>query len=84
MSKFGWDYPAGAEHDPNAPWNEVECPECEDLKTMLYQAEEIFSDLLVLALDSYEYSTDKGPQASIEVGLWIDDMKMMVDRIKKL
>jgi len=19
---FGWDYPAGAEHDPNAPWNQ--------------------------------------------------------------
>ena len=24
---FGWDYPAGAEHDPRAPWNEP--PECE-------------------------------------------------------
>ena len=20
--KFGWQYPAGAEHDPRAPWNE--------------------------------------------------------------
>ena len=19
---FGWDYPAGAEHDPSAPWNQ--------------------------------------------------------------
>lgn len=29
---FGWAYPAGAEHDPNAPWNEQpeveECPIC--------------------------------------------------------
>jgi hypothetical protein len=29
---FGWDYPAGAEHDPNAPYNQPdipdECPEC--------------------------------------------------------
>jgi len=24
---FGWDYPAGAEHDPNAPWNQVDCPD---------------------------------------------------------
>ena len=23
--KFGWEYPAGAEHDPNAPWNK-KCP----------------------------------------------------------
>jgi len=29
MSKnpFGWGYPAGAENDPNAPWNEPEMPE---------------------------------------------------------
>ena len=29
---FGWGYPAGAEHDPNAPWNREdppdECPLC--------------------------------------------------------
>lgn len=39
---FGWNYPPGAEHDPMAPWNQVddicgachkslddcECPEC--------------------------------------------------------
>jgi hypothetical protein len=25
---LGWDYPAGAENDPNAPWNEEEVP-CE-------------------------------------------------------
>jgi len=28
---FGWDYPAGAEHDPYAPWNQEDpedCPEC--------------------------------------------------------
>ena len=25
---FGWDYPPGAENDPNAPWNQQEhdCP----------------------------------------------------------
>jgi len=27
MNVFGWDYPAGAEHDPRAPWNEP--PKCE-------------------------------------------------------
>ena len=38
--RFGWDYPAGAANDPNAPWNEkdhakgcpcsedYECPDC--------------------------------------------------------
>jgi len=36
---FGWNYPAGAEHDPNAPWNQVEpdveeCPECEGSGTI--------------------------------------------------
>lgn len=28
---LGWDYPAGAEHDPRAPWNEEDaepCPRC--------------------------------------------------------
>lgn len=29
---FGWGYPAGAEHDPSAPWNQPdlpdECPKC--------------------------------------------------------
>lgn len=29
---FGWAYPAGAEHDPNAPYNQPElpddCPTC--------------------------------------------------------
>ena len=30
MNVFGWDYPAGAEHDPRAPWNEPhECEACE-------------------------------------------------------
>ena len=32
MNDFGWAYPAGAEHDPRAPWNAVEvevyCSEC--------------------------------------------------------
>jgi len=37
-SPFGWDYPAGAENDPNAPYNQRDvpihshdfgCPECE-------------------------------------------------------
>jgi len=29
---FGWSYPAGAENDPRAPWNEKpdKCPECEE------------------------------------------------------
>ena len=41
-SVYGWHYPPGAEHDPNAPWNQKEnvcevcknysescdCPEC--------------------------------------------------------
>jgi len=24
---FGWSYPAGAEHDPKAPWNQEDMPE---------------------------------------------------------
>lgn len=27
-SIFGWNYPAGAENDPRAPWNQVD-PPCE-------------------------------------------------------
>lgn len=34
---FGWSYPAGAEHDPNAPWNQPdlpeECPTCRKSST---------------------------------------------------
>ena len=34
MTDFGWNYPAGAENDPLAPWNAAEidlyCPECGD------------------------------------------------------
>ena len=26
---FGWDYPAGAENDPRAPWNQPDQPQCE-------------------------------------------------------
>jgi hypothetical protein len=29
-SPFGWSYPAGAENDPNAPYNQVEEPEEEE------------------------------------------------------
>ena len=25
---FGWDYPAGAENDPNAPWNQTDNEDC--------------------------------------------------------
>ena len=25
--RFGWEYPAGAEHDPLAPWNEEDYDE---------------------------------------------------------
>ncbi|MFU8817397.1 MAG: hypothetical protein ACNA7W_18780 [Pseudomonadales bacterium] len=28
MSAFGWDYPAGAEFDPAAPWNQHDADEC--------------------------------------------------------
>ena len=27
-SPFGWDYPAGAENDPSAPYNQEDPPEC--------------------------------------------------------
>jgi hypothetical protein len=26
---LGWDYPAGAEHDPRAPWNEEDAEPCD-------------------------------------------------------
>ena len=29
MSVFGNYYPAGAEHDPRAPWNQEDADECE-------------------------------------------------------
>ncbi len=29
MNPFGYNYPAGAEHDPSAPWNQPDdCEEC--------------------------------------------------------
>lgn len=28
-SVFGWNYPAGAEFDPNAPWNQPDTPPCQ-------------------------------------------------------
>jgi len=34
MDRFGWNYPAGAENDPSAPYNQTperhddECPAC--------------------------------------------------------
>ena len=36
---FGWSYPAGAEHDPSAPWNQpdqepLQCPDCGGLDTV--------------------------------------------------
>ena len=30
MSVFGYNYPAGAEHDPNAPWNQKDPEECSE------------------------------------------------------
>lgn len=27
---LGWDYPAGAENDPNAPWNQPDIEACDD------------------------------------------------------
>ena len=30
ISVFGWHYPAGAEHDPRAPWNQPsDCEKCD-------------------------------------------------------
>lgn len=34
---FGWDYPPGAEHDPNAPWNQTDescCVDCGEEATL--------------------------------------------------
>jgi|TARA_R110002020_G_scaffold189634_2_gene388920 hypothetical protein len=28
MSGFGYEYPAGAANDPNAPWNQQVCDRC--------------------------------------------------------
>jgi hypothetical protein len=42
-SVFGWHYPAGAEHDPRAPWNEVPmevyCAECGHITDELDEGE---------------------------------------------
>ncbi len=31
MSGLGYEYPAGAEYDPAAPWNQKECATCEEI-----------------------------------------------------
>lgn len=37
MNIFGWSYPAGAENDPNAPYNQedlpetIDCPNCGEI-----------------------------------------------------
>lgn len=28
MGRFGYEYPAGAEYDSNAPWNQEDCDRC--------------------------------------------------------
>lgn len=56
-SPFGWGYPAGAEHDPNAPWNqpdaeEEKCDECGNL----FLVEELNEDnLCAECLEDIEY-----------------------------
>ena len=30
MNVFGWNYPAGAENDPAAPWNQKDAEECRE------------------------------------------------------
>lgn len=41
MSALGYHYPAGAEHDPSAPWNQPgECEKCEGIGEVFTQDED--------------------------------------------
>lgn len=42
MSALGYHYPAGAEHDPRAPWNQPgECEECDGKGSVLLPGEDV-------------------------------------------
>lgn len=46
MSKhpFGWDLPAGAEHDRRSPWNQEDTPECPQCRSPETERDDYLSD----------------------------------------
>lgn len=58
---FGYGYPAGAEHDPNAPYNEVEVPEKEFevlVSQTLSKSASIFTDNYIPGASGVDYDSD--------------------------
>lgn len=60
-NKFGWHYPPGAEHDPNAPWNEKpqycanckkEFSDCQCEEFELLDEDEAYQDYLADKADA--------------------------------
>lgn len=45
---FGWDYPPGAEHDPNAPWNQAD-----DSGAIEVETEIVLEELRALTLGEF-------------------------------
>jgi len=57
-SPFGWSYPAGAEHDPAAPYNQTdspECPHCGSHDTVLDSADSTYEDWACYECESTWY-----------------------------
>lgn len=59
---FGWGYPAGAEHDPNAPYNQEEVPEKEfDVlaSQTLSKSNKVITDNYIPGASWVEYEHDE-------------------------
>ena len=49
---MGWHYPAGAEHDPQAPWNQTETPDLEELESILAHCKDL--EDMIMGQDALE------------------------------
>ena len=62
MNTFGWGYPAGAENDPDAPYNEVEVPEKEFdvlVSQTLSKSTSVITDNYIPGASGVEYEHDE-------------------------
>lgn len=62
MNTFGWGYPAGAENDPDAPYNEVEVPEKEFdvlVSQTLSKSTSVFTNNYIPGASGVEYEHDE-------------------------
>lgn len=71
MSESGY-YPAGAENDPRAPWNEVEGEECPDCKPAPDDVKILMPNpnvrLCEICVDAYRKGIEPGGTACEELG----------------